>query len=987
MTTRKWHATRAPLSHCALVLFGALLLFGAQAAFAQQSGEIVGQVSSADAGGLPGVSIEAASNVLPQPRTTVSGANGDYRLPLLPPGEYTLTFSLDGMATEKRAVQVLLQQTATVNVAMSVDAVTEEIQVVAQSTLVDPTSSELKASIAADVIEALPVGQEYRELVKLIPGVQYTEDATRGPSAGGSGQDNVYQFDGVNVNLPLFGTLSTEPSSHDISEITVIKGGSTAMDFNRSAGFSINSVSKSGTNEYRGSVSYQLQNHSMTGDRRTDSATQFDEDKDWAVVNFGGPVLQDRLYFYASYFRPTIDRANRANLYGDVPDLASDRDEIFGKLSYSPSENLLFHGSYRTSDREESGFSVANESSAGSTSVGNEAALDIGILEGSWIIGPRSFASFKYTDFANETTSLPDNLFGFRPTLDGSVGLNIGALDTQGSLTVPVPLAGQTAYNNFIGQYINRYGYLQNGNRIGGGRVGGAAEITDNDFYRQSWQAAYDFQLGTTVQHNIHVGYQWYLDEEDLLRSSNGWGLLTVPGGRINCPAGSTCAGRPVFFQAQIQQQGVLNVPTIHSEYESQNIEINDEIRLGNLTINVGVMLSNDELFGQGLRENDNNVSGFELDKASQYRMYEIGWDETIQPRLGVVWAYDEANTAYMNYARYVPAASSLPRAASWARNSAALINAYFDATGKFIGSSPESASSGKFFADDLDPRTTDEYLIGTTRELGSGWSARVHGRYRYSFNFWEDTNNDARQLFRPPSTVPPTLYVPNLNVVRGEIGGSTYVIAELDRSFTKYYEAGLETEWRGRNGYFRGSYVWSHYYGNFDQDNTTSALANDGNIFIGSSNIADGAGRQLWDFKYGDLRGDRRHQLKLFGYYTLPWKASIGAFAVYQSGQPWERQDVEVYRALTTSLSDVNRYAEPAGSRHTDDHYQLDLNYSHDFPLGNRFNIQAKVDIFNVFDKQTGYNVQSLANSANFGREQSFYDPRRFQVAIKLEF
>ncbi len=224
--------------------------------------------------------------------------------------------------------------------------------------------------------------------------------------------------------------------------------------------------------------------------------------------------------------------------------------------------------------------------------------------------------------------------------------------------------------------------------------------------------------------------------------------------------------------------------------------------------------------------------------------------------------------------------------------------------------------------------------------------------------------------------------------MVRGEIGGSTYVIAELDRSFTKYFESGIETEWRGNGAYFRGSYVWSHYYGNFDQDNTTTALANDAAIFIGSSNIADGAGRQLWDNKYGDLRGDRRHQLKLFGYHTLPWHASVGAYAIYQSGQPWERQDVEVYRALTTSLSDTNRYAEPAGSRHTDDHYQLDLNYTHDFPLGgSRFNIQARVDIFNVFDKQTGYNVQSLANSANFGREQSFYDPRRFQVALRLEF
>ena len=96
--------------------------------------------------------------------------------------------------------------------------------------------------------------------------MQYTQDQTRGPSAGGSGQDNVYQFDGVNVTLPLFGTLSAEPASHDIAQITVIKGGARAVDFDRSGGFSIDSVSKSGTSRYSGQVSYQLQTEGMAAD-------------------------------------------------------------------------------------------------------------------------------------------------------------------------------------------------------------------------------------------------------------------------------------------------------------------------------------------------------------------------------------------------------------------------------------------------------------------------------------------------------------------------------------------------------------------------------------------------------------------------------------------------------------------------------------------------------------------------------------------------
>ena len=48
---------------------------------------------------------------------------------------------------------------------------------------------------------------------------------------------------------------------------------------------------------------------------------------------------------------------------------------------------------------------------------------------------------------------------------------------------------------------------------------------------------------------------------------------------------------------------------------------------------------------------------------------------------------------------------------------------------------------------------------------------------------------------------------------------------------------------------------------------------------------------------------------------------------------------------------------------------------------------MQARVDIFNVYDKQTGYNIQDNFNSANFGQPQTFYDPRRFQISLRFEF
>ena len=72
------------------------------------------------------------------------------------------------------------------------------------------------------------------------------------------------------MNLPLFGTLSAEPASHDIAQVTVIKGGARAVDFDRSGGFSIDSVSKSGTSKFHGQVGYQFQSDGHG--RRTSTA-------------------------------------------------------------------------------------------------------------------------------------------------------------------------------------------------------------------------------------------------------------------------------------------------------------------------------------------------------------------------------------------------------------------------------------------------------------------------------------------------------------------------------------------------------------------------------------------------------------------------------------------------------------------------------------------------------------------------------------------
>ena len=452
-------------------------------------------------------------------------------------------------------------------------------------------------------------------------------------------------------------------------------------------------------------------------------------------------------------------------------------------------------------------------------------------------------------------------------------------------------------------------------------------------------------------------------------------------------PRADPGTGKSAFYTATFQQQTTGQAAPIKSEYESQSFEINDTIRWKNWTFNLGVLASNDTLYGQGLREDSSTLSGYVSAPGNKYKMYEINWDKMIQPRIGVTWTYNGKDTVYASYAKYNPSANSLPRAASWDRNlTGTFIDASFDQNGVLFDARPRGSSSGKLFVQDMTPRTINEFLVGTSQELGNRMSARVYGRYRKGTHYWEDTNNNARVAFNPPEGIPRELYIPNLTAQLAQIGsGSTYVIADLDNSFTKYYEGTLETQWRGAKTFLFGSVTWSHYYGNFDQDNATGAV-NDMNTFIGSSNIADGAGRQLWDLKYGNLRGDRPYIFKVYGTQLLPWNASGGFFVIFQAGQPWETQSYEPYRSLTTSTSDSNRFAEPSGSRRTSSHWQIDLNYTQNFAIFTHYNIQLALDLFNIFDSQTGYNIEPQAHNSAYGTARNYYNPRRLQLAARFQ-
>ncbi|OKY25196.1 TonB-dependent receptor [Thalassotalea sp. PP2-459] len=963
-------------------------------ASANAATDIRGKVLSEGTGSsVEGVVVTAKSNVMPKARTAVTRADGSYSLPALLPGNYELSFKAKDGTVQTAQVQVFLDQTSKLNMVLIDPSQTTEVITVSGSYIVREGDSSLTNSIGSKAIESLPVGQDFRDMMKLIPGVQYSENATLGVNAGGSGRDNKYGFDGVDVSLPMFGNLSAEPSTHDIAHVSMDRGGAKAVGFNRSGGVAVNSKSKSGTNEFHANLEYKIQNKNFVADRDIENKelAQFTTDKSWIIGSISGPIIEDELFFYGSFYRPDVTRVNKETAYGPAKDYKSVRDEYFGKFTWAPTEDLLLDLSYRTSDRDGRGQSVGSFDHD-STSNGDDATQDILLIEGSYLIDDMTTLSFKYSEFDYETAGAPDTTFDdVNPRIGDS--LPLGQLDQSGLFRVPELDEDSDIYDNVVAQMlIDQYGYVgDDGTKRGGGSIGGDNEFNNQNFYRDSFEISLDHALEVgDAFHNLHIGFQFKESTEVLSRLSNGWGSISYVGGeQFDDYEGDI----PVYYAASVQQMSLESetgdvVAPITSSSKSYNIEVNDTIEHGDFVYNVGFVISKDVLYGQDLKANSSNVSGYEIALGHKYKMHTIDFKDTFQPRLGVTWNYAEDATVFANYASYNPEASSLARAASWARNSQKSIDVLFDENGDYITDQPASGSSGKFFQEGIKPKRIDEITIGATKSVTDKLYVKGHVRHRELSHPWEDTPNNARLYgeYGPFGGVPANiaekgLYIENLAAMRDEIGGSSYVIAELDGAKNTYYEVSLEAEYSADRYFASVSYTWSHYYGNYDQDITSGA--SDGNLFIGSSNLADGIGRQLWDGKYGKLNGDKPHVFKAYGYYTTDWEANIGAYLVYQSGDVWEKWDGEVFGYA----SDTIRYAEHAGSRREASHWQMDLNYTQNFTVFDNYTVRFRADLFNVFDNQTGYNYDPFADSENFGKARDLINARRLQLSVNIGF
>src|SRR6185436_860142 len=194
----------------ALVLsLGLALLLTALPMLAQiPTGTVSGKVTSAEGEALPGVTVTVSSPNLQGTRDAVTSETGEYNIPLLPPGDYEVSFELEGFSNPKRSLKVSAAQTQRLDAELSNAAVSEEIVVTGTYETIS-TSPEASTTYEKEFVEELPMERNIRETVLLTPGVSATgpgNPRTRGITiAGSQSYENLFLVNGVAITENLRG--------------------------------------------------------------------------------------------------------------------------------------------------------------------------------------------------------------------------------------------------------------------------------------------------------------------------------------------------------------------------------------------------------------------------------------------------------------------------------------------------------------------------------------------------------------------------------------------------------------------------------------------------------------------------------------------------------------------------------------------------------------------------------------------------------------
>jgi len=326
------------------------------------TGTILGLITDATGSVMPGTTVTLTNTGTGQVRSVTTDANGEYTVPSLPTGKYTVKAELSGFKTVTVPdVTLGVDQHYRVNLKLEVGAVEESVTVTGSSPLIQTSTSELGTTVSEEQIKTLPLnGRNFVNLTRTVPGVVRGVPGANIDGAGSlawrasasfsaNGQrprDNNYMLDGVDNNETWLQTVVLFPSVDALDEFK-LQTSTYSAEFGRSLGGVVNLQIKSGANQMHGSAFEFLRN------------SKFDENNyfndlagrpkpDFSQHQYGGtisgPIVKDKTFYFFDYQGYHVNQG--ATYTSTVPSAkmrAGDFSEL-NRVIYDPITHLPFPG-------------------------------------------------------------------------------------------------------------------------------------------------------------------------------------------------------------------------------------------------------------------------------------------------------------------------------------------------------------------------------------------------------------------------------------------------------------------------------------------------------------------------------------------------------------------------------------------------------------------------------------------------------------------
>ncbi len=955
-----------------LALMVGMMLILSGAAWAQtQSGNLYGSVSDNNGERLPGVTVTLSGPGAAQ--VQVTNAQGEFRFLGLSPGNYQLEANLEGFSTVVyEAVNIRVGRNTTINIELS-PAIEETITVTTESPLLDERKITQGIQVTQLELQKIPTARDPWAVAGQTPGVLMDRinvggnESGQQPNfigAGSNGTQNKFMIDGVDItDQSAVGASSTYFGFEQFEEMSFSTGGSDVEI--ATPGVQLNMVTKRGTNEWRGSGSYNntkdsyqssgnlsesdlapgqaSSGESLTGNQ-IDDITQFG-------AEVGGFLWKDRIWIWGSFDENDITQS----VFGGGVDNTLLRNEAY-KLNAQITDANSFVYTWNEGDK------IKNGRGAG-PSRPPETTWDQS--------GPSPLTKIEDTHVFNSsfflTASWSEMLGGF-------------ALEPKGG-------RGTQAWFDADGVAHGSYYFLDNERPTERYKIDGSSFFTTG-----------------SLSHELKFGYSYRTAEETSLWGAPGNGLVTD---------GSAGPGSEV--SALAWRDSVVSVKTEYTSFWLQDTFTTDR-----LTVNVGLRYDQQE--GENSTSNA-PASGFApsllpaLDFAGNKPDFEFA---NVVPRLGLTYALGEGRKTLLR-ASYSHFADQLGTALVTEVNplsDAFAIYGGTDVNGDgilqdsepnellapvgFDPANPTAASSPNQIDPDIEAVVTEELILGVEHAFLPEFVGGFTLTWRSSDDYYDSIplyRDAAGNLVRVQASdyVQTDAVVGNLpdgtafNVpvftVRDDLtdtGGVFWTNTDRSTEYLGYTISAtkrLSNKWmmRAHFTYYDWDWKMGDEFRRFDDptdahnDNGSFhewSVDNDGAIFAeesgGSGNV--------------DLFLNSRWSFNVSGLYQLPWGINVSGNINGREGYPlpwfWDN--------FSTADGTKDIQVATVGRDRVDNIITTDVRVDKDFQIGD-LGLTLSVDVFNLFNE--GYVVQREfdVSSSRSGFVDQIIGPRVARLGVRI--